>query len=435
MKQKYRTIINASAAAFLVVSSFAQDTPKPKTTRPGPAREQVAQARRAGQLNGAAKSSELLGMTVNNYQGEKLGKVEEIAVDVESGRVVQVIVSTGGFIGMGDTLTPVPPGALHHDVTNKLLHLNADREKLKNAPRFELSNWAGASDTGYLSSVYHYFGEAPAFDFVREEPVNREGQRNPDGSPNPVTTRKPDGISVPDRLSTDSPTLIPTARLTQVQRVSKLIGTSVKNLQEEKLGKVDNILVDLASGHVVAVIISSGGFLGLGDELSAVPPTALRFTSERKVLQLDASKAMLSSAPHFKANQWPDFAQTGYAGDVYRAYRIEPYFTPTAATEVDNTARNSKDREGRTVTPFDQGNSPADLDITSKIRLEIVARKNLSVYAKNVKIITKNGQVTLRGPVKTAEEKQLIGEIAERIAHSQNVDNQLEVKLTTSANN
>ena len=103
--------------------------------------------------------------------------------------------------------------------------------------------------------------------------------------------------------------MIPASRLGQVQKASKLMGTPVNNLQDEKLGKVENLLVDLPSGRVVAIIVSSGGFLGMGDELSAVPPTALRFNTDRDTLQLDASKEMLSSAPHFKANQWPDFAQ------------------------------------------------------------------------------------------------------------------------------
>ena len=229
--------------------------------------------------------------------------------------------------------------------------------------------------------------------------------------------------------------MIPVSRLGQVQKASKLMGTSVKNLQDEKLGKVENLLVDLPSGRVVAVIVSSGGFLGMGDELSAVPPTALRFTADRDTLQLDASKEMLSSAPHFKANQWPDFAQPSYAGGVYRAYKVEPYFTTNATTEPDNTARNVRDRNNSTLTPLDQGNSKADVDTTAQIRKEIIAGKNMSVNAKNVKIITNNGQVTLRGPVNTAEEKRLIGEIADRIARSENVDNQLEVKLTTSSNN
>ena len=173
----------------------------------------------------------------------------------------------------------------------------------------------------------------------------------------------------------------------------------------------------------------------MGDELSAVPPTALRFATDRDTLQLDASKEMLASAPHFKANQWPDFGQPNYAGGVYRAYKAEPYFTSTATTEPDNTARNVRDRNNSTLTPLDQGNSKTDLATTAQIRKEIIAGKNMSMNAKNVKIITKDGQVTLRGPVNTAEEKRLIGEIADRVAHSENVDNQLEVKFTASSNN
>jgi len=211
------------------------------------------------------------------------------------------------------------------------------------------------------------------------------------------------------------------------------MGTPVKNLQDEKLGKVENFLVDLPSGRVVAVIVSSGGFLGMGDELSAVPPTALRFTTDRESLQLDASKEMLSNAPHFKANQWPDFGQPSYADGVYRAYKVEPYFTTNAVPAPDNTARNARDRDDRTLTPLDQGNSQADVDTTAQIRKEILTGKNMSVNARNVKIITNKGRVTLLGPVNTAEEKRLIGEIADRIARAENVDNQLEVKLTTSS--
>ena len=100
----------------------------------------------------------------------------------------------------------------------------------------------------------------------------------------------------------------------------------------------------------------------------------------------------------------------------------------------DNTSRNVRDRDDRTLTPLDQGNSQADMDTTAQIRKEIIASKNMSVNAQNVKIITNNGHVTLRGPVNTAAEKRLIGEIANRVAHSKNVDNQLEVKLTTTGN-
>jgi hyperosmotically inducible protein len=204
----------------------------------------------------------------------------------------------------------------------------------------------------------------------------------------------------------------------------------VKNLQDEKLGKVENLMVNLSAGRIVAVVISSGGFIGIGDELSAVPAAALRFNTERDTLQLDASKEMLTASPHFKSNQWPDFGQPRYASDVYSAYKIEPYFATDTTTDADNTRINVRDRQDQTLTPLDQGSSKADVATTAQIRKEIVAAKDMSVNAQNVKIITIDGQVTLRGPVNTAEEKRLIGEIADRSAHTGNVDNQLDVQTT-----
>lgn len=103
-------------------------------------------------------------------------------------------------------------------------------------------------------------------------------------------------------------------------------------------------------------------------------------------------------------------------------------------TDADNTARNVRDRGDRTLTAVDQGNSKADTDTTAQIRKGILAEKNMSVNAQNVKIITNNGQVTLRGPVKSEQEKRLIGEIANRIARAENVDNQLEVIIKTTSN-
>lgn len=106
----------------------------------------------------------------------------------------------------------------------------------------------------------------------------------------------------------------------------------------------------------------------------------------------------------------------------------------TAATEPDNTARNKRDRDAGTLTPLDQGNSKTDTDTTAQIRRGIMDHETLSVNAKNVKIITNEGRVTLRGPVNSEEEKRAIGEIANRIATAKQTDNQLEVKVADAAN-
>jgi sporulation protein YlmC with PRC-barrel domain len=434
MKRKFQIIISASAASVLAFSALAQDTPNIKTEGPV-STDRALHAQRPNQLKYAAKASDVIGKKVLNNQGEKLGKVEDLALDVESGRIVQVILSTGGFIGIGDTLTAVPPGALHCDAAHKVLRLDVDKEKLTSAPKFETSKWAEDSDSNHLAAVYRYYGEEADLNFIQTENAVVEGQ------PNTVSTRKADGTWDKNRLASGRQCMIPDSRLGHLHKARKLLGTSVKNLQDEKLGNVENILVDLPSGRIVAVIVSSGGFLGMSDELSAVPPAALRFTADRDTFQLDTTKEMLSAAPHFKANQWPDFAQSSYAGGVYRAYNVEPYFATDTSTEANhartdanNTARNVRDRDDRSLTPLNQGKSKADINTTAQIRKEIVSAKDMSVDARNVKIITIAGHVTLRGPVNTVKEKNLIGETAEQIAGAGNVDNQLEAKITASNN-
>jgi len=102
----------------------------------------------------------------------------------------------------------------------------------------------------------------------------------------------------------------------------------------------------------------------------------------------------------------------------------EQYGSPKA----DNTERNVRDRDGKTLTPMDQGGSAADRDVTAAIRKAIVDNDALSTNAQNVKIVTVGGVVTLRGPVETSAEKATVASTAEKTKGVKHVDNQLEVK-------
>ncbi len=93
----------------------------------------------------------------------------------------------------------------------------------------------------------------------------------------------------------------------------------------------------------------------------------------------------------------------------------------------DNTSVNKRDRDANTKTPLDQNENKADIGITANIRKSVVDTK-MSINAQNVKIITQDGTVTLRGPVKTQEEKDRIEEIARSVAGVKTVDSQLEVE-------
>lgn len=94
--------------------------------------------------------------------------------------------------------------------------------------------------------------------------------------------------------------------------------------------------------------------------------------------------------------------------------------------EPDNSGRNVRDRDDRTLVPTDQSNDPADVELTQKIRKGITSHDAMSVQARNIKIITQAGVVTLRGPVETQDEKATIEALAKN-AGATRIDNQLEI--------
>lgn len=97
------------------------------------------------------------------------------------------------------------------------------------------------------------------------------------------------------------------------------------------------------------------------------------------------------------------------------------------APGADNTGRNARDRSGQTLTPGNQPENEADRTTTQKVRQALMEDDSLSTNAKNVKIMTINGVVTLRGPVNNEREKNEIAKKAKAVNGVKNVDNQLEI--------
>ncbi len=95
---------------------------------------------------------------------------------------------------------------------------------------------------------------------------------------------------------------------------------------------------------------------------------------------------------------------------------------------ADNTATNKRDREASELTADQQGNGKSDVALTAQIRRSIMKDKSLSTYAHNVKIISQNGMVTLKGPVRSDEEKKSIETKASQIAGEGKVASELDVK-------
>lgn len=205
-------------------------------------------------------------------------------------------------------------------------------------------------------------------------------------------------------------------------RASQLMGLNVKNAANETIGEVEDLVIDMKSGEVLAVIISSGGFLGIADTLSAVPVSALRYDGAENAFKTKLTKEQLGKAPQFKTKAWPDYGDATSL-EALRSYRDSIGGDVTAP---DNSAQNEKEMNKNAVDPTDQGNSEKDVRITKDIRSSIMDA-DLSFNAKNIKIITRDENVTLKGVVDSDSEHQAVLKIAGNHADTARITDDLKV--------
>jgi sporulation protein YlmC with PRC-barrel domain len=103
----------------------------------------------------------LKGDRVRNSAGEDLGKIEEIMLDVPTGRVAYAVLSFGGFLGMGDKLFAIPWEALTLDEREHQFVLNVSRKQLENAPGFDKDNWPDMADRTWGTEVHSFYNQRP----------------------------------------------------------------------------------------------------------------------------------------------------------------------------------------------------------------------------------------------------------------------------------
>lgn len=106
-------------------------------------------------------ASTINGTPVVNEAGEDLGKIEDIMIDLTSGRIAYAVLSFGGLLGFGDKLFAIPWEALYVNTEEENILVDLDKEILENAPGFDKDNWPDHSDHAWLVQVYEYYGYHP----------------------------------------------------------------------------------------------------------------------------------------------------------------------------------------------------------------------------------------------------------------------------------
>jgi sporulation protein YlmC with PRC-barrel domain len=121
------------------------------TTSPGP-------DMRTGPGPALMGSSTLVGNGVYNEQGEDLGEIKEIMIDMRSGKIGYAVMAIGGFLGMGGKLFAVPWQALKLDTEHKSFMLKVDKGRLNDAPGFDKDKWPDMADQAWSREIHRYYG-------------------------------------------------------------------------------------------------------------------------------------------------------------------------------------------------------------------------------------------------------------------------------------
>lgn len=143
----------------------------------------------------------------------------------------------------------------------------------------------------------------------------------------------------------------------------------------------------------------------------------------RTSIKLVGLALVLSSATAMAANSIADNSSSSLSSAASSAMK------GAVTKDADNTDLNTRDKNGNTLTPQNQLNSESDLKVLAAVRSAIVDDDNLSTSAHNVKVMVMNGAVTLRGPVKNANEKARIEELARKVAGVVSIDNRLDINV------
>jgi sporulation protein YlmC with PRC-barrel domain len=247
------------------------------------------------------RADKLIGKEVRSSDDEKLGKIENLVIDLESGRILYAVVGSGGILGAGEKKIAVAP-AVFSDTRGDTVRLNVDKQKFHGAPEFtkDIDKPAEGAQAGFVKNVYSYYGQSP---------WRQGGTPTSEGSFN------------------------------NVHKANDLMGMKIHNVSDQAMGKVDNLAVDLAAGRVVFVTLAPDRSLDLGNNLYALPPNALTLSADRKFLVSDLSKEKLGTAPHFAKESWPDLSNSTFASQVYRFYGKQAYFESNSSLRPTGTEK------------------------------------------------------------------------------------------------
>jgi sporulation protein YlmC with PRC-barrel domain len=253
---------------------------------------QVAKAQINYSVSLPLKARQLTGLKVENSDGQKVGIVRNLVIDIKTGRLRYVVIGSDGFLGVRASLKVAPSRAISTATTKRqTLAVNATTTQWNHAPVFKSSDLVSLGDPKHA----------------------REISRDFEMSPTGVSVAASNLISFTGRESA------PNSPVPELKFASDLIGMRVVNQNQEKIGEVMDLLVSFGEPRSAFAIISSGRFFH-HEHAYAVPLSALSSSPGESKLMLNANTATLQQPRPFDQHIWE--ASTGISSNQIYSYSM-----------------------------------------------------------------------------------------------------------------
>jgi sporulation protein YlmC with PRC-barrel domain len=271
LKQKLTCVALASAFGLAAsMPSFAQqDRAATDAKSSQTASKASADAKQTGR---DVRASNVIGKNVENAEGENLGEIKDLIVDIGNQRVHYAVLEGGGTLGMGDKLFAYPVSAFKPQADGDKLVLNVDKDRLKNAPGFDKDKWPDWTDNRYRGEVDRYFKS----DTAKAAP-----------------------------------------RSARMIRATELIGKNVNDRSGKDAGEIEDVIVNMNTGRVSYAVLDFDKAWSPDDKLMPMPLTAFTYpTDKKKDIVLNVARNQIDMKKGFDEKDWPDLNSAEFRRDV-----------------------------------------------------------------------------------------------------------------------
>ncbi|OHB52973.1 MAG: hypothetical protein A2Y07_11990 [Planctomycetes bacterium GWF2_50_10] len=368
-------------------------------------RQYGRQAQQGQQYNKNIKASEqrvqrldqLIGKDVTNWQDENLGEISDFVIDKHEGKVLYAVLSYGGiatgkkrFALPFDSLTLSPDGdQFILDIPQQRLDerqgfgdrwpTKADKSLVsgREPMRQREEQWRERDTQSRSSNIGAYDqssrtpdGEMSSHDYDRytgsesatEGNLGRSERGYYGRTPSTGEAEYPEATGQRRYTQRDYPE---TGELSEqhqrLVRASEIMGENVVNTQDENLGDIKDLAVDMREGRIPYAVVTHGGFLAMGEKYTAVPWKALKFREEDSELVLNIPKDKFDNAPTFTNDNWPNFADSRWGSQVHQFFGQKPYWeTYGYSTYIGQSQQQQQSMKG--WSEFDKKFDPAKIE-------------------------------------------------------------------------